>query len=227
LSTKLTTDQIQKLAEAMEPKGVAPERFQQILSSGVLGDLFEPGADLNNREAVRQALKLGPLVGTGAPGTENPAEGFRIVVDYAMTFEQMVAAGQYDWKNDDIIAKQFPVTGEGRLECEARLFNFEHPTSSEDAEKAIRLTAPAGEWEPGKLEHLLAFGAKYPEEQRKIPIVCLGSVSTNKVFGKRQVAYLYRRIIGRSLHLDWYANIWHPFYRFLGIRKMPAKTAAV
>ncbi len=226
VNTPFSTAQISKLTEITEQKGVTPGRFQHVLASGILADVLEAGADLSNREEVRKALKLG-LLPPGAPKAGNSPEEFKLVLDFSMTLEQMVAAGKYDWKNDDIIAQQFSVAGEGQIEYEAKLFNFERSVSSEDAEKGIRDAVPAGRWEPGKIEHLLAFGAAYPEEQRQNPIVCLGSVSNGKVFGQRQVPYLYRRVIGRSLHLDWYGNSWHPLYRFLGVRKMPPKTATI
>ena len=226
MSTTFTSDQLLKLAGVMEQKAVTPERFEQILASGILADVFEHGASLANREAVRQALKLGPLP-PDAAGAGLPSEQYRIVVDFGMPLEQMIAAGNYDWKNEDIIANQFSVAGEGIVEYEARLFSFDRSVPSQDVEKAIREAAPAGQWEPGKIEHLLAFGAKYSEEQRKNPIVCLGSVSGTKVMGQRQVPYLYRRVTGRSLHLDWYGNGWHPFYRFLAIRKITPKTSDI
>jgi hypothetical protein len=226
VNTIFSTAQILKLTEITEQKGVTPGRFQQILASGILADILEADADLSRREEVRKALKLG-LLPPGTLRAGNPPEEFKLVVDFSMTLGQMVAVGKYDWKNDDIMAKQFSVAGEGQIEYEARLFNLERSISSADAEKGIREAIPAGQWEPGRIEHLLAFGAAYPEEQRKNPIVCLGSVSNGKVFGKRQLPYLYRRVIGRSLHLDWYGNIWHPLYRFLGVRKMSPKTAAI
>ena len=223
MSTTFTSDQFMKLAGMMEQNGVTPDRFERILGSGILADVFEPAARLSNREAIRQALELGPLL-RDTPEASNRPEEFEIVVDFTMTLEQMVAAGKYDWKNDDIIAKQFSVAGDGRIECEARLFHFERSIAAEDPERAIREAVPVGQWEPAKIEHLLAFGARYPDEQRKNPIVCLGSVSNSEVFGRRHVPYLYRRVLGRSLHLDWYSNGWHSFYRFLAVRNKTFKT---
>jgi hypothetical protein len=213
-----TPDPLPKLLALLEKKEVSSNRFQQILESGILADVLDPAADLRDREAVRRDLKLGPVKPAGA-GAANPSEELNVVVDYSMTLEQMVAAGNYDWKNEDIISRQFSVLGEGRPEFEVQLFNFGRSISSEDAERAIKEAVPSGQWELGRIEHLLAFGAKYPETQRKFPIVCLGSVSNSKVFGKRHVPYLYRRVLGRSLHMDWYSNGWHSFYRFLGVRK--------
>ncbi len=211
-----TTHQLMKLAGLMEQKGVTFKRFERVFASGLLADIFEPDANLNNRKGVREALKLAPL----QPGEHvvAPAEN-TILVDYNLTLEQMIAAGKFDWLNNDINSNQFPVKGEGLVNYEVRLFEFNEVISSQDAEKRIEEADPANPWEPARIEHLLAFGTKYPEEQRKHPILALGSVGNASFFGKRNVPYLYRRVTGRSLHLDWWSNEWHPFYCFLAVRK--------
>jgi len=205
-----------KLAALMEQKGVTFKRFERIFASGLLADMLEPDANLDNRKGVREALKLGPL----PRGDQNVATaGTAIMVDYSLTLEQMMAAGKFDWLNNDINSDQFPIQGEGQVGYEVKLFHFNENVSSQDAEKKIKEADTASPWEPGRIEHLLAFGTRYPEEQRKHPILALGSVGNATFFGKRNVPYLYRRVTGRSLHLDWWSNEWHPFYHFLAVRK--------
>ncbi len=216
--TTYTTHQLMKLAELMEQKGITLKRFERIYTSGLLADIFEPEADLDNRNGVRAALKLGALAPRGDQNIATAA-GSAIVVDYSMTLEQLIAAGKFDWLNNDINSDQFPVKGEGKAEYETKLFQFDGNISSENAVIKIKEFDPANPWEPAKIEHLLAFGSKYPDEQRKHPILALGSVGNPTFFGKRNVPYLYRRVTGRSLHLDWWSNEWHPFYQFLAIRK--------
>jgi hypothetical protein len=80
-------------------------------------------------------------------------------------------------------------------------------------------------WIVGKIEHLLAFGAKYPDEQRKYPIIALGSFCS--VYGNRVVPELWRD--GRQGYTDrrnlnlshWYCE-WHESCRFLVVRKKKA-----
>lgn len=215
-----TTHQLMRLAELMEQKGVTFKRFERIFASGLLTDIFDPDADLANRKGVREALKLSPLAPRGDQVVATPGSG--ILVDYGLTLEQMIAAGKFDWLNNDINSDQFPVQGEGNEEYETKLFNFDDNISSENAVRRIKEADPANPWESAKIEHLLAFGTKYPEEQRKYPILALGSVGSPSFFGKRNVPYLYRRVTGRSLHLDWWNNEWHPIYRFLAVRKNTA-----
>ncbi|KKR48343.1 MAG: hypothetical protein UT86_C0007G0022, partial [Candidatus Magasanikbacteria bacterium GW2011_GWC2_40_17] len=71
---------------------------------------------------------------------------------------------------------------------------------------------------PALYEELLAFGAKYPDEQRQFPIIALGSVWRG--FGGRlRVAYLSRGGSERSLSLYWFGGDWNGFCRFLAVRK--------
>jgi len=193
----------------LEQKGVTPERFQTVLGSGILSDIFEEKATLGNRFAVRQALGLGPL----------PSEPIVLIVDYSQTLEEMIAVGRYDWKDDDIIVKRFPIEGKGIVEFEAVLFHFDKNISSECAKKQIE---QAG-YEVAKIEHILSFGANYPEEQRKFPIVGLGSVG--RVDGCRDVPCLSGSGSERDLNLDWWDDDWRAYYRFLGVRKKVSQTS--
>ena len=192
------------------------ERFARLLASGLLADFFEPHANLDNRSGVRDAHRLGPLQPKARRETPSTAV---IPVDHSLTLEQMIAAGNYDWRNEDISSNHFAVAGEGRSEYESKLFHFEGGISSPEAEKRIRTADVGHPWLPARIEHLLAFGAKHPEEQRKHPIVGLGSVGDPSFFGQCNVPYLYRRITGRSLHLDWWSTQWPSLYRFLAVRK--------
>ncbi len=203
-----TSAQLKKFIELLEQKGVTLERFQTVLGSGILSDVFEKKATLGNRFAVRQALGLGPL----------PSEPIVLIVDYGQALEQMIAAGRYDWKNDDITAKRFPIEGKGTVEFEAVLFHFDKDISSEDAKKQIE---EAG-YEVGKIEHILSFGANYPEEQGKFPIVGLGSVG--EVRGSRRVPYLRGSVSERYLDLNWWGSDWLARCRFLGVRKKVSQT---
>ncbi|MEI6553201.1 MAG: hypothetical protein WCO09_01410, partial [bacterium] len=73
-------------------------------------------------------------------------------------------------------------------------------------------------WEPAKIENLLAYGAKNPEEQRKFPIVGLGSVG--EVGGYRYVPCLRRYVSRRDLGLGCWDGGWRDYYRFLAVRKI-------
>lgn len=61
---------------------------------------------------------------------------------------------------------------------------------------------------PALYEELLCFAEKYPDEQRKYPIIALGSEVD--VGGHRRIATLFHRNFlpgdGPSLFLDWFAG---------------------
>ncbi|MDD2786112.1 MAG: hypothetical protein PHS79_04460 [Patescibacteria group bacterium] len=70
---------------------------------------------------------------------------------------------------------------------------------------------------PALYEELLGFDEKYPDEQRKHPIVALGSGTD--VRGRRRVAYLWYGGLGRHLNLHWIDDDWLGNCRFLAVRK--------
>ncbi len=71
---------------------------------------------------------------------------------------------------------------------------------------------------PALYEELLGFAEKYPDEQRKYPIVALGSETL--VYGDRYVACLWGGGHGRYLSLYWVGCDWDDGYdRFLAVRK--------
>jgi hypothetical protein len=144
------------------------------------------------------------------------------VVDYTQNLDAMIAAGKYDWKNTDITPERFPIVGKGRVEFEDTLFHFDCDISSEEAGKLIVAADPTNPWELAKIENLLAYGARNPEEQRKFPIIGLGSVA--KVFGNRRVACLGRCDAERNLGLYWFDDDWDAYVRFLAVRKRLSAT---
>lgn len=66
-------------------------------------------------------------------------------------------------------------------------------------------------------EELIVFGDAYPEEQRKFPIVALGSEAS--VCGDRYVAYLWHDDYGRHLSLYWVDGGWGGDYQCLAVCK--------
>lgn len=200
MKTAFTSGQLSSLATLLEAKGKDHQGFQSLLTNGTLADLIEADPTKIDREALRKVLGLTPL-------------DLQFFVDYGMTLEQMIAAGKYDWSNSDITAKRFPLTGTGKVAFEPKLFHFDRSISSEDAIKEMEKEG----FRPAKIEELLAYGALLPEEQRKYPIIALGSVA--EIDGSRGVACLHRVGSERSLGLRWFDGDWDGCYRFLGVRK--------
>ena len=134
-------------------------------------------------------------------------------IDYSLSLEQMISAGKYDWKNNDITAKNFPISGIGVQDVTFELVHFDRTISTQDATKEIL----ARGLEVAKIEHLLAFGEKYPDEQRKYPIVALGSFCLLE--DDRYYPSLNHSDDERHLALPWYRSGWFDVCRFLAVRK--------
>jgi hypothetical protein len=208
MKTTMTTGNLAKFLELLDQKDMTPERFQFLLGTGVFADIFDSSATFADRDLWRNAFGLGKLV----------PDVIILPIDYTKSLEQMIVAGNYDWKNDELTAKRFPIVGEGVVEYEFRYFHFNRNVSSETAVDLIKKEDSENPWEPAKTEHLLAFGEKFPEEQRKFPIVALGSVG--EVRGIRCVPVLNEGGSGRDLYLDWWGGVWDGRCRFLAVRKV-------
>lgn len=202
-----TPAQMQKFMEVVPPD-TSLERFQAVLGSGLIADIFHADAQIANRLAVRQALGLGALPST--PGCH--------IVNYTLDLDAMITVGNYDWKNGDITSARFPIAGEGQAEFEDTLFHFDRSISSEDAIKEIVAADTKNPWTPAKTENTLAYGAKNPEEQRKYPIIGLGSLA--EVDGHRRVLCLGKGGSERYLVLLWFDGDWLAGCRFLAVRKV-------
>lgn len=199
----------------LEEKGVTPETFQTCLSNGVLADILDTSAKFGERDEWRKLFQLGSLV----------SEVIILSVDYNKSLDQMISAGNYDCKNDDLNAKNFPVKGEGVQWFEFDLVDPKKDISSGGALKLLQKDSdPANPWMPAQTEHLLALGAAFPDLQRKNPIVALGSVA--EVDGRRRVPCLYEVGSRRDLYLRSFGYDWSSGFRFLRVRKVSASQAS-
>lgn len=143
---------------------------------------------------------------------------FSITVDYSLTLMRMIAAGCYDLGTDDITPKRFPVHGQGKHVLMVELVHFDEDMPSDDAVSEIFLRG----LRPATIIELLTFGVMHPEEQQKFPIVALGSVG--KMNGDDYVPVLYGNDGGRALALSCCCDYWHPYYRFLAVKKLISRS---
>ena len=142
------------------------------------------------------------------------ASVYSATVDYGKSVEEMVVAGNYDWKNDDINSKNFSVKGEGVVNVNLELVHLDKGVSSEDALTYLEENG----MRPPTIEELLVFGSSYPEIQREFPVICLGS-SWVDPDGSRRVPDLRRSGSERDLDLGWFGHGWVECCRFLAVRK--------
>jgi hypothetical protein len=218
-STVVFTDrQLTTMIETMRSQRITPSRLSQILESGIFAAICDLNANLEDVNAVRVALKLDLAA----------SESF-IVVDYRQSLEQMLTAlrlspdsGSYYNK----IIRLCEMTGEGIVKFEFKLFRFGQSVPSSLIEKAIREDNRTNPWEPARIEHLLTFGARYPRQELRYPIVALGSIIKDPTWvsangGKKNAPYLqevkgnYYSLNMRSLAGPRWSNEW----RFMAVRK--------
>ena len=143
---------------------------------------------------------------------------FSVEVNYSQTLAEMIAAGKYDRKNDDINEKYFPIpkipAGPVKVALNLELVHFNRFISSDEVIAELKKRGLL----PATLPELLAFGVAYPEKQREFPIVALGSVRQD--WHGRSVPCLWGLSGGRHLDLLYFEVGWHDFYRFLAVREV-------
>lgn len=204
-----TLDQGFDWLKRLKDAGLSREQIQVIFDSGILTVVFDAvKADKTiDTEEVRKVMGLEPLLLV-----------YKIVVDYGISLAEMIKTGKYDWVNDDIVAKNFPIQiqaqGNEKQELEITLFHFNRYIGSDDAIKEID---KAG-YRPVSLAELLALGTSQPELQRQFPIIALGSVWQYRN-GYRYVPYLWYGGSNRRLSLGLFEGGWDPYCRFAVARK--------
>lgn len=161
---------------------------------------------LGGMEGVKRFLS-GEMVVKAVVG-----EVVRLFVDYTQPLSELIKSCNFDWINSDITEKHFPTAKRPNQEVEFKMFHFNRYITSDQVIQEM----DEEEYRPAELPELLAYAKSNPDEQRKYPIVGLGSVWRN-FRGSRYVPCLWRDSCGRGL--DWYGSEWHERCRFLGVRK--------
>ncbi len=133
-----------------------------------------------------------------------------VVPELSVSLAARIAAGGYDWHDDAITQKRFPLT----LPAPSRnlvLVHFDEVITSKGAEA----WASENGFELGLIDDLLAIGShpKHRELQRQFPIIALGSSAV--IHGHRRVPFLDGLDAGRYLRLIWCESGWRGRYRFL------------
>ncbi len=98
---------------------------------------------------------------------------YPVTIDYTLSYSEMITRGAYDWVKRDInnILDAYPPMKEkGVVSVDLELIEFDIPYMGNE----ILAQLNARGFEPAKIEHILAFGAEYPEKQCELPIIALG-----------------------------------------------------
>lgn len=148
---------------------------------------------------------------------------FPLNVNPRVSLRDRIAAGHYDWWNENILKwrrEDQPVyTGESPVSVVVEYSHFNKDISTDEAEHRMTETG----YRLANLEELLAHGEKNPDEQRQFPIVALGSVFVGPQHGSRCSPSLGGGVSGRKLSLDYRDDDWNADCRFAGVRKDAVK----
>lgn len=143
---------------------------------------------------------------------------YLVTVDYNQSLQQMIEAGHYTEANSDITEKHFiqdiiENKDRGKVETTLTLVHFNRRMSSDGVLKKFAQR----DLRPGTLPELLAFGAKYPDIQRRFLIIALGSL------WKKPEYFCLPELDGNSaaryLFLRCFDDGYHSSCRFLAVRK--------
>ncbi len=211
MGNSLRTRDLIRVLEILEQQGITARRLGEIVASGTLEDLCDPDAALGNRDALRAALQLTPLL----------VEPLSVTLPAGRTISSLIDAGHYHLVTDGI-TQSFTVSDDGVRQFEAKLFEFfEGYNSLQEIQRVIERESWPSEpvWRPARIEHLLAFGAKYPHAQLQYPVVAIGSSTPLQRYN--YVPVLKRGDSGRVIDSIESSGRWPGFYRFLAVREVP------
>jgi len=140
---------------------------------------------------------------------------FRLAIGKKRTTKEAVKAGNYDYANDNINNRNFPMRPRPVGEREIILLEFDYDPSSE---QAIAEAEKQGLIRPDH-EDALDFGEQFPEKQREHPIVFLHEPWQGPD-GGLGVMVLGRSVSSeRSLSLSGFRSGWGRHCRFAFVRK--------
>lgn len=183
------------LIKALRERGVSDEAIHSLVTEG--GE-----------------LPIGKIADALAEVIQQAENVFRLIVGQHKTMEEAVKAGKYDWVNDDINSRNFPVRPRPVGKRIIELIEFDHDTTSKEA---------LAEAEKRGLERpvygdAFDFGEQFLEKQRERPIVFLNE-PWQIPYGCLCVLVLDGSSVERRLSLSRFDRGWPRHYVFAFVRK--------
>jgi hypothetical protein len=173
-----------------------------------VSELIAQGKENRITRELLQAFLESPQSVIGKPNT------FRVYVDYCKTIEEMLFTGHYDFVNSRINSSNFKLLLKGSVVVQnLELVQFNKKISSKEVLDYFRLK----KMRPATIGEILAFGKTYPEAQRDLMIVGLGSLWTD-LGGDQYVIYLFGDEFEREVNLRPVGWSWPPQCGFLSVK---------
>ncbi len=225
MDTELPLKQITAVLNLFDAKGMTHERMTEILKSGILADVCDGDALLNNRLNVRIALGL-------EMDLEKP---FILTMDYNQLRRTLSNAGsrvwgsRFYWINPDTAdPRNTLIVGEGIDRVEAKVFRFDESFSLDEIFQGIATADKSRPWQSARLEHLCALGQLKGEDENNLSgITALGSkwMGHWSMSSEKKPCYPCTTMIGQqerlgiSYHNDGFER-WKWHGRYLGFRPL-------
>ncbi len=141
--------------------------------------------------------------------------------DRFVNLRDMIVLGKYGWVNETLLGNLglFPKIKMADIgEFETKLFQFYQGVSTDEVKKRIEADDPANPWLPARIQHLLAFGEKFPDRQGRYAVVAINS---NPLIGGHQhFPYLFGT---KNIHYLGFEHrpdgTWRGDFTFLGVRR--------
>lgn len=192
LAMSATPGQKRKWAQLLQQKDLSSEQLQQLLSSGLLGQLLElckhGGLEFYRLDHLRAVLNHGALLYSRGPAD------IVVDVDYTLTREQMlqqagyrpgdpheyprkIPIGEYTVNTAQINEQTMPRERAGVERVGLGFTSFKRPVNGSKALEALRrCPGIIRETRIGNLSELIALTKLHPDVQRTVPVVALGTI---------------------------------------------------
>jgi hypothetical protein len=161
-----------------------------------------------------EEVVLDRIAGAISQGAHRQGDIFPVEVNYDLPLAEAVDAGRYAGVHGEITPQNFPPSRHGQAKLEIVLTRYEQRMTSE---QVLSEMSRAG-LRPAELPEFLAFGAQFPDMQRRFSIIGLGSVWQDRK-GYKNVPCLYEASEARYLDLHWWNDGWYSYTRFAAVRK--------
>ncbi|MFH0840557.1 MAG: hypothetical protein V1865_01020 [bacterium] len=133
-------------------------------------------------------------------------KAYKTMVDYDQT---LVKVNSYDWVDNNIVVKNFPVEKSGKVDLNLALIHSNFLWTGQ-----MKRWMEYNDLRPANIAELLAFGEAYPDEQQKYSIVALGSIWLNEEDEQHYVPFI-QDISKSYLGLHRFGSNWYGNWRFL------------
>lgn len=202
--------------------------FMALMTEQLCQILLGPDVDfdllqrlIKNPEKLRKALQK-----FVSPPWSKEDEVYLVTEYNKKRVEKLIQAGEYDSVDPRITSRVFPPREWAGAEEMSWVVLF-YSNREVTTEEAIREMDRFG-FLPSDHPEFLAFGAKYPNVQRRVPIVALRAICSSE--GERFALWLGALQGARRLLLRKCETPWSPGTRFAAVGKapprLPAKTSA-